>query len=349
MVQAKESVKIYSDQGRLANEVKVKLGDKIKKGEVAVVLNKDEIEQQIKVEMLRYDQMKLNLEKLTDIDSNIEFAERKLETAKENLDDKRTLYNAGAVSDEEVKQAENALLLAERDLDDEKRKQRNNERDVKSQQDSIQLEELTIMKLQKKLNEESILVSPVDGVINELNVTKGSMVNGEVPVFSVADMSKGFETRIIVDREKAEYLAVGDNVDINIKSLGGDVFSGRIREIAESTLDRGGKKDLLIDVPQDGVIGGERCDIYINKKTKVYNMLISNTAVGTDEKGKFVWSLKERKGPLGSEFYVQRAAVTVDDSDSTKTAVINGISPDEYIVVGYSKSLSDGGRVLPNK
>lgn len=347
VVQAGETLKIYSDQGRIVKEVRVKAGDKVKKGQIAVVLDRNEIEQQLKEELLRYDQMKLNLEKLTDSDSNIGLAERNLAAAKENLAGKRALYNEGAISDTEVKQAEDALFLAEKSLDDEKRRQRNNERDIRNQQDSIQLEELTIEKLRKKLDEESSLASPVDGIVNEVNVNPGSVVNGGLPVFSVADSSKGFETKIAVDWEKAQYLAVGDAVDINIRSLGTGALNGTIREIADNPQERGEKKDVSVDIPADQVAGGERCDIYINKKTKAYNMLVPNTAVGTDEKGRFVWVLKERKGPLGSEFYVRRAAVTVDDSDSGKTAVLSGISPDEPIVVGYTKSLSDGGRVMP--
>lgn len=347
VVQAEETIKIYSDQGRIVDEVRVKPGDKVEKGQIAVVLDRSEIERQLREELLRYDQMKLNLEKLTDFDSGAAVAERNLEAAKQNLSDKRALYTGGAISDMEVRQAENEFFLAEKALDDEKRRQRNNERDIKNQQDSIQLEELTIEKLRKKLDEESSLVSPVDGIIHELNVSPGSVVNGGLPVFSVADLSKGFETKIAVDWEKAQYLAVGDAVDINVKSLGTGVLKGKISEIADSPQEIGEKKDVYIHIPPEEVKGGERCDIYVNKKTKAYNMLVSNTAVGTDEKGRFVWVLKERKGPLGSEFYVLRAAVTVDDSDSAKTAVLNGISPDEHIVAGYNKSLSDGGRVIP--
>lgn len=347
VIRARETVKVYSGQGRRVNEVKVKPGDKIKKGDVAVVLDKDEIERKLEEEMLRLDQMKLNLEKLTDVESNITSAEKIRTAAKENLDNKRILYGIGAVSGEEVKQAENTLLQAENNLANEKRRQRDNERDIKIQQNSIKLAQLSIDKLQKELNEESALLSPADGFINELNVTEGSLVNGTVPVFSVDDVSKGFEVKIEADGEKAQYLSIGDAVEITVRSKGAAAIDGTIREIAESAQARGAIKDLSIDIPPDGILGGERCDIYINKKTGVYSILVPNAAIGADNKGKFVWILKEKKGPLGSGFFVQKASVTAGDSDSSKTAVISGISTDEQVVVRYSGNLSDGCRVIP--
>ncbi|HEX2944954.1 MAG TPA: efflux RND transporter periplasmic adaptor subunit [Clostridia bacterium] len=348
-VQARETLKVYSKQGRLVTEVRVKLGDKVKKGQAVVVLDKAEIERQLEEEMLRYDQMKLNLEKLNDIESGIGPAEKALEAAKENLKDVGALYDSGAISKGEFSRAEDAVFQAEKDLEDVKRKQRDNERDIKIQQDNIKLEELTINKLKKALGEESTLVSPVDGIVGELNATPGSLVSGESPVFSIADTSKGFEVRIDVNLEKAQYLAVGDAVEITVKSLGANSLAGTISGIAESAKSRGELKEVTIDIPSDEISGGELCDIYINKKSNAYNILVPNAAVGTDATGRFVWVLKERKGSLGSEFYVRKAAVTIEDSDSSKTAVINGISPEEQIVVSHSKNLSDGDRVLPDK
>lgn len=347
VIRARETAKVYAEQGRLVKEVRIKPGDKVKKGDVAVILDKDEFERKLEEEMLRYEQLKLSLDKLADMGSNMEFAENNLKAAKENLDNKKTLFESGAISRDEYKRAENDFLQAEKVLDDEKRKQRDIERDIKIQQVSIRLAESTVEKLRKELDERSVLLSPADGFVNELNVTEGSLVNGGLPVFSVDDASKGFEARIAVEREKAEYLAVGDAADITVKSLGSGAIGGTIREIAANAQNRGEMKDLVIDVPAEGISAGERCDIYIKKRTGSYDILVPNTAIGTDDKGKFVWVLSGNKGALGDEFYVRQARVETGDSDSSKTVIVSGISRDEEVIVGYSKNLSDGCRVLP--
>ncbi|MGI6668882.1 MAG: efflux RND transporter periplasmic adaptor subunit [Acetivibrionales bacterium] len=347
VIRAKETVKVYAAQGRLVKEVRIKPGDEVKKGDAAVILDRDEIERQLEEEMLRYEQLKLNLEKLSDMGSNIEYAENNLKAEKENLENMKALLESGAISRDEYKRDENAFLQAEKDLDNERRKQRDIERDIKIQQASMRLAELTIEKLRKELDEGSVLLSPADGFVNELNVTEGSLVNGAVPVFSVDDVSKGFETRIAVEREKAEYLAVGDAVDITVKSLGSGTIEGTIREIAANAQNRGEMKDLVIDVPAGEISAGERCDIYIRKRTASYDILVPNTAIGTDNMNKFVWVLNERKGALGSEFYVRKALVIPGDSDSSKTVIVSGLSRDEQVIVSYSKNLSDGCRVLP--
>jgi HlyD family secretion protein len=56
--------------------------------------------------------------------------------------------------------------------------------------------------------------------------------------------------------------------------------------------------------------------------------------------------LKERKGALGNEFYVQKVSVSTGDSDNIKTAVLNGISPMDKVVSDSDKSISDGARVM---
>lgn len=356
-VQSKESVTVYVDQGRLVDDVRGKVGDSVKKGQVIVVLNKEGLERQLKEEELLYDQMKLVFEKLTDdnpanssqaVSLEAGIAKRNLDTAEENLENTKNLYNAGAVSREELKKAEDSLFAAQISMENEIKEQKNKLRDIDSQKITLQLQEMKIQELKRKVTDESTLTSPVDGIINGLNTVKGALTEGIVPVFSIADQSKGFEIKITVEDDKSKYLTIGDEVEISIKSLGDKTIKGKLREIADNAQQRGEKKDLLIDLLQEGLMGGETGEILIEKKTRVYHMLVSNTAIGTDSNGKFVWVLKERKGPLGEEFYVQRAGVTVDDSDSFKTAVLNGISPDENIVVHYSKNLSDGSQVIPD-
>lgn len=358
IVQARKLMKEYADPGMLVKEVRVKPGDKVVKGQALIILDSAGLERQLETELIKYDQMELNLEKLSGSGSkssqdaferDIEIAERSAETAKEDLKTAEEFYHAGSVSGDEVRKAEMNLLLAERELDNAYRKQSDNARDIKSQQDSLRLEEITIGELRKKLAEVCTLASPVDGIVNGLNVAEGDLTTGSVPAVTVADTSKGFEVRIPVDKDKAKYFKTGDEADISVKSLDTKPFKGAVREIAESVLYKGEKKDLVIDVDHEGIIGGENAEIYVGKKTGIYDVLVPNTAIGADENGKFVWTFIEKQGPLGSEFYVRKSTISTDDSDSSKTAVKRGLDSDEYIVVRYSKNISDGSRVIPYK
>lgn len=358
IVQAKETWKKYAAQGRLVEDVRVKTGDMVKKGQILVVLDRKESEQQLELELLRYDQTRLSLEKLTQtggkdggnpFERDIAIAEKNAETARKNWDNVKALFKAGSASGDEVDRAEMAMLLAQRDLDNEYRKQRDYEIDLKNQQVSLRMEEIAIEKLRKELAEDCTLISPVDGIVAELNAAKGMLSNGSLPLFSVADTSKGFEVKLDVDKDKADYLKTGDSVEITVKSLEGKPIGGKLREIAESTRAPGEKKELRIDLPGEGILGGESAEIYIGKKTGMYKMLIPNSALGTNDKGKFVWVLQERKGPLGSEYFVRMAMVGTDESDSSKTAILSGLSPEEPVVVKNSRNLSDGCRVFPDK
>ena len=96
------------------------------------------------------------------------------------------------------------------------------------------------------------------------------------------------------------------------------------------------------------MIGGESGTADIKKNTGSYNTLVSNSAIGQDNDGYFVYVLKERKGPLGNEFYVQKVTVSIGDSDNLKNRSIKRNKPQWTGFVSDSdKALSDGTRVMP--
>jgi HlyD family secretion protein len=357
-VEAVEETSVYASAGRRVEQIKIKAGDKVKKGQIIAVLEKSELEEQLKIETIRYEKLKLALEGLTgnriqDYKRTVEAAGENLQEAQKNLDKVKSLYDAGAASSDEFQEAGRILEQSQKDYavkkEDETAGLADLKRLVKNAEYDVQLQKITIDRLQNELNAGSLLAAPMDGVVTELNYLEGSLISNTVPVYIIADTSRGFRFRATVDDKSSKYLVIGDPVQVSLKSSSKKIITGQISDITINMQYPGEKSDLVVELPAEGLNGGERGEIYIGKKTKAYALLVPNIAVGTDNNGRFVWVIKEKKGPLGNEFYVQKAAVTYDDSDNFKTAILQGIDINENIIVKYSKSIMEGSRVIVDR
>lgn len=354
-VEAKSVYEEYIDTNLKVLEVNVKAGDSVKKGQPILSLDIEELKASLQYENAKYRQMQIALLKLKDnnklqsYDSNIASAAENLEKQKKNYQDIKTLYDSGIESAYKLKDAETAVNSAQRSYDSAVQAKedfiRDNLRDIENAELNLEIQARKLQSLNKKVANNGVYTAPADGVITELNFSKGTMANSTKPLFKLADASGGFQLTIPVDRDLAAYVKPGDKVDVGITSLGGKTVAGKLARIKENLQD-GDYKDLLIDIEDEELQGGESAQIIISKRTGQYPALVPNSAVYADSDGYYVYVIKKRDSPLGAESYVQRVDVTVGDSDSTMTAVLKGITPMDKVVSSSTKALSDGDRVV---
>ena len=186
----------------------------------------------------------------------------------------------------------------------------------------------------------------IDGIVTELYFSEGMTANTSQPLYKIADTKEGFQFIATVDISAAEYLAPGDEAEISINSLNNSAIEGKVNQIKDNQQQIGVKKDVTVDIPSDGLIGGESGTVDFKKNMGSYKTLVSNSAIGQDNDGFFVYLVKERKGTLGNEFFVEKVTVNIDDSDNIKTAVLSGITQQDRVVSNSDKLLSDGSRVM---
>lgn len=356
-VRAQKMFDAYVKSNMKVLGLEVKTGDAVKKGQVLMTLDTGDIQSQLQDETARHEQMKLNLEKLRKTlsanilgsDRSVENAGRALDSAKANHADIKALYEAGAETLSNLKNAENSLQTAQSDYDlarsNREKTLNDNQNDVKSLEYDIQIQERKLGELRDQMKLASV-TAPADGVITELNFQEGDIANGSAPIFRLSDTTEGFEFKAAVDYDLAAWLAVGDAASVSLDSSGGRTIQGKIVEIADTPQQKGVKKDVYIEIASEGLSGGESGDMEIRKNTGSYNTLVSNSAIGQDNSGYFVYVVAESKGPLGNEYRARKAYVTTGESDDLKTAVTNGLSPMDRVIDYSDKPLSDGMRVM---
>lgn len=336
-------------------DVNVDVGDNVKKGQTIMSLDIDDIKSSLQDENAKYRQMQISLDKLKDSGGEAAY-DNNIQTALENKDQKakdyeniKTLYDSGYESANNLQNAKTAMDDAERSynsaLQAKETYLRNNERDIENSELNLEMEARKISDLNKQISNGGVYTAPSDGVITEINFSKSSVANNSKPLYKLAETNGGFQLTISADSGLIDYVKTGDPVDVDVTSLGDKMITGKISEIKENLQD-GDMKDIVIDLNDQELRGGENASVYISKKTKQYQTLVPNSAVYSDSDGDYILVVRKKDGPLGTENYLQRFDVTVADSDSSKSAIENGISPMDKFVVQSSKPVSDGDRVV---
>ena len=325
VVTAKRTQSIAPDISRLVDEVRVKVGDRVSKGQILVILNRIDLEAQLAQDRIRYEQLKLSLTKI----------ENQLKNEEKDLDTMRAVYAVGGETRVNLEQAEAELANLQSDLG--------------KAEDDIRLQELNIAELRNDLGVGSTLIAPFDGIVTELNYDPGARTSPSLAVVTIAAFDGGFVFTAAIDVESAGYLVAGDPATVNLGGLDGQKLQGRITEIRDTQGQVGVKKDILIDLPGEGLRGGESGDLTIEKNIGNYEMLVSNSAIGDGDDGKFVYVLNEKRGPLGNEYYVWQVTLAIGESDNLKTAGLSGLQTGDKVIIGSDKQISDGSRVMVNQ
>ncbi|WP_184307687.1 efflux RND transporter periplasmic adaptor subunit [Anaerosolibacter carboniphilus] len=357
-VKANTTQDLYVSNSMKVTGVMVDVGDSVKQGQTLLTLDTSDIENQLEDELDKYAQKKLHLEELMEagspesmmsLDKAVQIARQNVEKAQKNYDSSIVLYEAGAITAMNLTDAEANLDNAKLDYEIAKNNKdkaiSSNKRDIESTKLDISMAERKITEFTKEMNM-STVTAPCDGVVTELHYSAGMTANASQPLYRIADTGGGFQFVATVNISAAEYLEPGDEAKISINSLNDTTMQGRVSQITDNQQQIGVKKDIVIDIPSDGLIGGEVGTADIKKSIGSYNVLVPNSAVGQDNKGYFVYVLKEREGPLGKEFYVEKVSVSIGDSDNAKTAILSGINTMDKVVSDSDKPLDDGSPVM---
>lgn len=179
--------------------VKVKLGDKVKAGEVLALLEQDVAMQQVKQAR-----------------GALEGAQANLMNAKRNNESAEALGKENSIS-------ENQLVASRAGL--------------KSAQAGVMQAEAALALAQENL-ENTRLTTPIDGVVTKKNVNLGAMVSpgGMGPsaiLFQVQNISR-LKLESSVDEREVRFIQVGQPVRFSVDALAGQTFNGKVRLLSPS-------------------------------------------------------------------------------------------------------------------
>lgn len=262
-----------------------------------------------------------------------------LEAEYKELSDKKTAYDTAK---DNVISCENALQTLLKT----------------SQLDNLELSKMAneIAKLEAKLEELSggekdaegnvtggQIVSEVNGVVKEINVTAGNNTDPATAVMTIEVPDRGYTVSMNVTNEQAQKVTIGDTAEISAGYWGISGLSGKLVGIRNNTsAGQSGGKQLVFDVTGSDITSGTQVSVSIGQRSQNYDTIVPNSALRSDSNGSFVLVIVAKSSPLGNRFVAARVDVTELAKDDVNTAVSGGLSAYDMVLTTATKPVEDG-------
>jgi HlyD family secretion protein len=349
-IQPEVEVKISAEVSGEIVELPVKVGQKVKKGQLLVkikpdfyVARKEAMEANLKSALAQLDIAKANLSK----------AESEFKRAEE-------LYAKKLISDAEYETTRTAYIVAKAQY--------------ASASSAVEQARASLKQAQEDLAK-TVIYSPIDGIVTQLNAEVGERVVGTsqmagTVIMVVADLSK-MEARVDISEVDVVHVSIGDTAILSVDALPEKKFKGVVYEISNAAKTKGlGTQEEVVNFevkikildketalrPGMSVIA----DIETEKRYNVIAVPIQAVTVRSMKKssgGKNPESNDEKntKDDMVEVVFVVKdgvaKAVPVKRgiSGETYVEIVDGLKGDEEIVVGSFKAinreLEDGVKV----
>ena len=190
-----------------------------------------------------------------------------------------------------------------------------------------------------------------NGTITAITVEEGKKASEDD---NISIGLQGFTAVIMVDAKKADYLKVGETVELSkkgeTKKISAKISSIQYAVEMENQGDGSeNQKTEQVEVrflmPKGDYIEGQSISMDYIKETKVFDTCIPLQALHQDDKGYFVLILQERQTVLGTEQEAVRLGVQVIEKDENTAVLDSSFDVTTPILVSSTKMVKEGDRV----
>ncbi|WP_227762430.1 efflux RND transporter periplasmic adaptor subunit [Zhaonella formicivorans] len=192
--------------GKVA-KVNVKVGDRVKAGQVLAELDTSEIAAQVKQAEAA----------LVSAKGAIAIAEAQYKSAKDNLDRMEYLYEQGGISKQQLDGARTQYDVAQAQL--------NNAKNGSVQQAEAALE------LARTQLENAVITAPAAGIVAAVNVEPGELAAPSMPVVSIVDVNTVL-AEFNLSEGQVGLVKKGAQMPVLVKTAGDKPVTGRVTEIS---------------------------------------------------------------------------------------------------------------------
>ncbi|MCG8579860.1 MAG: efflux RND transporter periplasmic adaptor subunit, partial [Bacteroidales bacterium] len=243
-VEPANEVLLLSPTASIITEIKKEPGQKVKAGEVLVVLNTKEVEE--KIENLN-DQLAVkqnNLEKTrlnarsakADLSHNIETKKLKISSIKSVLADQKQLLEVGGISQAKFDKTKQELVLAEKELQ------------LVQQKNSIKLQQLAAdekglllqieiqqkeLEHQQELLNRMVVKAPSEGIVLGIHAKQGEKIQGDKLLVTLSDLTR-FKIRATIDEKHKRMVKTGKRAYVMVDN---ERLEGRIGTVSPTLED----------------------------------------------------------------------------------------------------------------
>ena len=222
VIEPENEVILLSSLNSIIKKINKEPGSRVVKGEVIIELDREptlseigQINDQLEVKSNSLERSRLE-EQMSriDLDYNVEVKKLRIASIKSQLTDEEQLLGVGGISSAKIAETKQSLVLADKDLDVIMKKNAIRLRQLKTEEEGMNLQ----IEIQKKqLADKMELLSkvnikaPSDGIILSISGKVGEKVGNDKMLISMSDLTT-FKIRGSIDEKYSEYIKTGNSI-----------------------------------------------------------------------------------------------------------------------------------------
>ncbi len=189
------------------------------------------------------------------------------------------------------------------------------------------------------------ITAPVDGIILTMKYVAGETIETGSEVATIQKAGKGFTISMNVTKEQAKYVSVGDEAEVANSWWYSDLHA-RVLQIRPDQTNPNGGKTIIFEVEGEDLVSGQSLSLTVGNKTAGYDVIVPNSSLHEDNKGKYLYKVESKNTPFGNRYIARRVDVTVLAEGDNESAVSGtDLLGWDYVIATFSKPLDDGQQV----
>lgn len=232
------------------------------------------------------------------------------ELAQKDLERKKDLLKNGVGSQKELEEAQSVLQIEEKEYENA----------------YAALKVYQVNPENMVLGQPLIIRSPINGTVIQNDIVSGQYISGEAdPIATVADLSQVWITAQVKEKD-IRFIHIGDNIEVEISALPGQIIEGKVFHIDESVDDETRSiKVLSICDNEDGLL---KLGMYITVRfidKPIEQIYVSEKALLQGEKNTYVYK------QIAPDMFL-RTPVEVEALKDGKAVISAGLNANDVII-----------------
>lgn len=321
-----QTVNVFSELAGHAVKVTANVGDTVKAGELLVQIDTRQLQAQLAAAKAAVSSVE---EEAAQAKVGIDTAKANLELARKTFTRIDALYKSQAASKNQFDDAQNKLTLAQSAY------QHAEQQYTLLSGSSLQQAKAHLDLIDVQLSN-SMVTSPLTGVVTNRNVNPGEMVGMSAPVMTVADTST-LKLQGTVSQDVVPLLSVGKKMAVTVDGMPNASFEGTITQVGPIAASTGQYFPVVVTVKNDGKILAGMTAMASVSITGPKALVVPSVAVQRDGEEFYVYVIEN-----GS---VTRKKVTVGLQNSSETTVSGGLAAGDEVATSNIGQLANGTAV----
>ena len=353
LIEPKEIVRVFAKSIGQAKEVLVQEGARVKKDDILMRLDDEQIRLQVAQAKANLDVAEASLERIragarpqeiNQAEAAVRQAKINLDSADENYQKMKKLFSEGAISEQQLDQAKNHFEIAQAQYEVASESYKlvsegASPEDIKTVEAQVRQAQSALELIQSQLSN-SIARAPISGNVTGISVKTGELVSSAIPLLSIMDSNELFLKTGISEKDIAA-VHIGQDAEILIDAFPEVKFSGEVasKGVIVDPISKTMEIKIKITEPHVDISSGmfARANILIAHNPET--LIIPSTALTRRVEGLFVFMLNENKDT------VNKRPIITGITEGNQVEVLDGLQEGEIIVILGNIAIEEGERV----